>query len=129
MRVERHQWIGLRIICRTTTIGKRVTDRSKITHPSLDAIGRFGNEIDAISVLQTSLLQFRFVEKDDIPLTIDTSISVRHRINRRIVLIVASNRTQPKRFQIVFEAVLSESVIDEETRLSRRGRPNSFASI
>src|ERR1700691_751523 len=129
MRVERHQWIGLRVICRTTAIGKRVTDRSKIAYPSLDTIGRFSNQIDAITVLQTSLLQFRFVEEDDISLAVDTSISIRHRINRCIVLIVASNRTQPKRFQIIFEAVLSESVIDEEIRFSRRRRPNSFASI
>src|SRR3984893_1426549 len=106
MRVQRHQWIGLRVICRTAAIGKRVTDRSKIAYPSLDAIGRFSNEIDAITILQTSLLQFRFVEEDDIPLTIDTSISVRHRINRRIVLIVASNLIQTKRCQLVFEPVL-----------------------
>src|SRR5260370_41115565 len=57
----------------------------------------------------------------------DTTIAVGERIESRIVLVMAAHRRQPKRIGIVFRRIFAKTVEQQEVRLARGGRPDSFA--
>jgi hypothetical protein len=61
---------------------------------------RYGAEIDQVTVFQTSAGQIALIDEYDVTASSDPPITVIHAVDRRIVLIMTSNRRQRERFTI-----------------------------
>src|SRR5258708_13970158 len=127
MRVERHERIGLGIVGSAAPRREGVRNKQQVPDDTLDAVRGKCEQVYAVVVLEAALFDLLWADEEHITPAMDTTIAVGERIESRIVLVVAAHRRQPKRIRIVFRRIFAETVEQQEVRLPRSGRPDSFA--
>ena len=108
--IERNQDIGLGIIGRDRTLRDIVGDRRQVAHDPLVRLrSRIGHDgdINEIAVLQAAACQVALVDEHDVTAPGDSAIAIIQAVDRRVVLIMTSDRRERESFAIRDTRILS----------------------
>ena len=101
--IERNQDIRLRIIGRDRALGDIVRDRRQVAHNTLARFRFFiwnDCNIDEIAMLQPATAEVAFVDEHNVAPPRNSTIAIIHAVDRRVVLIMASDCRECESFTI-----------------------------
>ena len=114
---------------RDRALGDIVRDRRQVPHNTL-ARFRFltwnDRNIDEIAVLQSAAGEVAFVDEHDVAPPRNSAIAIIHAVDRRVVLIMASDCRECENLIVGHTRIFIEPGIDEKLRFLRRRQPIAF---
>src|SRR5258707_1329116 len=124
--IERNRTLGPRIIGRDWALGDIVRDRRQVAHNPPARLRFFiwnDCNIDEIAMLQPATAEVAFVDEHNVAPPRNSTIAIIHAVDRRVVLIMASDRRECESFTIGHTRIFIESGINEKIGLLRRCQP------
>ncbi len=116
--IKRDQDVRLGIVGRDGACRDVIGHSSLVRKNSLLTAGRIKHNIDQVAVFQSASREIILVDEDNIAAAGDAPVAVVQAIDRRIVLIMASDRRERK--SPFCRKVLLKSRIDQKVRSLRR---------
>src|SRR5271168_5201681 len=101
--IERHQDIGFRIVGRNRTLSDVEGDSREVPQHALAGIRPFvghDTEIDNVAMFQASADEITLIYEHDVASSRYPSIAIVHAVDRRIVLIMTSDRRKRENITI-----------------------------
>ena len=106
--VQRHQRVGLWIVGGAASHGERVGHELVAAHAPLDAVLVHRDDVDAVAGLEAEPFDLGRAEEDDVALAVDATVAVGHRVERRVVLVVAAHAGQPQHVIVLLRRAFLE---------------------